>query len=116
MYCSQVAPRHKLLHTADSTEAGFALFAFCPDLPGRKAVNSHIVVAGASDCGLSVIETLLLREMLQFNALTLLAPRNVEEGHLAGAVGASSDAYYTAELLTRLVSFAMTLPDIAGSV
>lgn len=64
-------------------------------------MNSHIVVAGASDCGLSVIETLLLHERLHFSAITLLAPN--------GVATAAFDAHYTAELLTRLVSLAMAL-------
>lgn len=96
MCCRQVAPRHQVVQTADSTEAGFALFAFCPDLPSRTAVNSHIVVAGASDTGLSVIETLLLHERLHFTAATLLAP--------TGVVTPPPDAHYTAGLLQRLVS------------
>ncbi|KAL3144843.1 hypothetical protein ABBQ38_001949 [Trebouxia sp. C0009 RCD-2024] len=90
----QVAPRHTVLHTADNTEAGFALFVFYPELPGKTAVNSHVVVVGASDCGLSVIETLVLHERLQFSAVTLLAPRGLHAG--------ASDAHYTAELLQRL--------------
>ena len=104
MWCRQVAPRHQVVQTADSTEAGFALFAFCPDLPSRTAVNSHIVVAGASDCGLSVIETLLLHERLHFTAVTLLAP--------TGVVTPPPDAHYTAGLLKRLVSLVimMALP------
>ena len=64
-------------------------------------MNCHIVVAGASDCGLSVIETLLLHERLHFSAITLLAPK--------GAATAAFDAHYTAALLTRLVSLAMAL-------
>lgn len=104
MWCRQVAPRHQVVQIADSTEAGFALFAFCPDLPSRTAVNSHIVVAGASDSGLSVIETLLLHERLHFTAVTLLAP--------TGVVTPPPDAHFTAGLLKRLVSLVimMALP------
>ena len=104
MWCRQVAPCHQVVQTADSTEAGFALFAFSPDLPSRTAVNSHIVVAGASDCGLSVVETLLLHERLHFTAVTLLAP--------TGVVAPPPDAHYTAGLLKRLVSLVimMALP------
>lgn len=94
--CRQVPPRHQVPSTVESSEASFALYVFCPELPSRTAVNSHIVVAGASDCGLSVIETLLLHERLHFSAVTLLAP--------TGVATAASDAHYTAELLTRLVS------------
>ena len=96
MCCRQVAPRHTVLHTADSTEAGYAVFAFYHELLGRIAVNSHVVVAGASDCGLSAIETLVLHERLHFSALTLLAPRGLPRG--------ASNAHYTADLLKRLVS------------
>ena len=59
------------------------------------------MVAGASDCGLSVIETLLLHERLHFKAVTLLAP--------TGVATAASDAHYTAGLVTRLVSLTMAL-------
>ncbi|KAL3144090.1 hypothetical protein ABBQ32_003882 [Trebouxia sp. C0010 RCD-2024] len=90
----QVSPRHTVTHTADSTEAGFALFVFYPELPGKITVNSHVVIVGASDCGLSVIETLVLHERLQFSALTLLAPRGLHTG--------ASNAHYTAELLQQL--------------
>lgn len=96
--CRQVSPRHTVTHTADSTEAGFALFVFYPELPGKITVNSHVVIVGASDCGLSVIETLVLHERLQFSALTLLAPRGLHTG--------ASNAHYTAELLQQLVSTA----------
>lgn len=93
--CRQVAPRHKL-HTAAEQEAHFALFAFCHDLPSRTAVNSHIVVAGPSDCGLSALETLVLHDRLNFTALTLLAPGGLSTG--------SPHAHYSPDLLVRLVS------------
>ena len=60
-------------------------------------VNSHVVVAGASDCGLSVIESLLMHERLAFNALTLLAPGGLCSGQAA--------AVYKADLIARLVSW-----------
>ena len=81
---------------APEPTASFALFTFCHDLPGRTAVNLHIVVVGASDTGLSVLESLVLHERLNFTALTLLAP--------GGLSGVSPDAQYSADLLTRLVS------------
>ncbi len=87
-------------------EAAFALFAFCCEAPSRTPVNSHVVVAGASSCGLSVVESLLLHEKLSFNAITLLAPG-----------GIAKDEAYNAKLLSRLVSFKASLcPSNFGAV
>ncbi|KAL0048960.1 hypothetical protein WJX82_003336 [Trebouxia sp. C0006] len=90
----QVAPRHRLQAAPASLQAEFALFAFWHEAPNRTPVNSHVVVAGASDCGLSVIESLLMHERLAFNALTLLAP--------GGLCNGQSAAMYKADLIARL--------------
>ncbi len=95
--CRQVAPRHRLQAAPASLQAEFALFAFWHEAPNRTPVNSHVVVAGASDCGLSVIESLLMHERLAFNALTLLAP--------GGLCNGQSAAMYKADLIARLVSW-----------
>ena len=95
--CRQVAPRHRLQVAPASLQAEFALFAFWHEAPSRTPVNSHVVVAGASDCGLSVIESLLMHERLAFNALTLLAP--------GGLCNGQSAAMYKADLIARLVSW-----------
>lgn len=76
-----------------SKEAQHALFAFVAELPTRRSINTHIVIVGASECGLSVIEGLLFHPTLSFNAVTLLAPG-----------GVSGTGAYAAPLLTRLVS------------
>ena len=74
--CRQVAPRHLLL--ADpSRQAHFALYAFSASMHMRRPVNTHIVVIGASDCGLSVVESLLFNTSLSFNAITLISPGGV---------------------------------------
>jgi len=78
-------------------QAEYALFAFWHEAPSRTPVNSHVVVAGASDCGLSVIESLLMHESLAFNAVTLLAPGGLGNGQSA--------ATYKADLIARLVSW-----------
>ena len=94
--CRQIAPRHRLQAAPTTLQAEFALFAFWHEAPSRTPVNSHVVVAGASDCGLSVIESLLMHERLAFNALTLLAPGGLCSGQAA--------AMYKADLIARLVS------------
>lgn len=93
--CRQVAPRHLLHHTSGS-EAGFALFAFHHTTPSRLPINSHIVVAGASDCGLSIVESLLMHERLSFNAITMLAP--------GGSSKPGNNGLYNTQLIARLVS------------
>ena len=95
--CRQVAPRHTLQAAPATLQAEFALFAFWHEAPSRTSVNSHVVVAGASDCGLSVIESLLMHERLAFNALTLLAP--------GGLCSRQAAAMYKADLIARLVSW-----------
>ena len=45
----------------------------------------QIVIAGASECGLAVLERLLLDPDLQFNYLTLLAPGGIKVGQLETA-------------------------------
>ena len=95
--CRQVAPRHTLQAAPAALQAEFALFAFWHEAPIRMPVNSHAVVAGASDCGLSVIESLLMHERLAFNALTLLAP--------GGLCSRQAAAMYKADLIARLVSW-----------
>ncbi|KAL0028967.1 hypothetical protein WJX77_008705 [Trebouxia sp. C0004] len=90
----QVAPRHRLQGAPATLQPEFALFAFWHEASSRTPVNSHVVVAGASVCGLSVIESLLMHETLAFNALTLLAPG----GHCSGQPA----AMYKADLIVRL--------------
>lgn len=43
-----------------------------------STVLAQVVVVGASECGLAVLERLLLDPELQFNYLTLLAPGGIK--------------------------------------
>ena len=92
----QVAPRHRV-QNEPNPEAAFALFALWQEVPTRLPVNTHIVVVGASDCGLSTIESLLLHEKLSFNAVTLVTPGGFKSSHAGG--------FYSRKSLAHLVSF-----------
>ena len=63
-------------------------------MPARRSINTHIVVVGGSECGLSVVESLLFSQSLGFTAITLLAPG-----------GLPNDGVYSRTVLTRLVGF-----------
>ncbi|GLI68959.1 hypothetical protein VaNZ11_013487, partial [Volvox africanus] len=78
---AQVAPRHRTA-SEKQLQAEFALYAFTRQaaFKRRRSVNAQIVIAGASECGLAVLERLLLDLDLQFNYLTLLAPGGIKVG------------------------------------
>eukprot|EP00201_Polytomella_parva_P014701 CAMPEP_0175050738 /NCGR_PEP_ID=MMETSP0052_2-20121109/7419_1 /TAXON_ID=51329 ORGANISM="Polytomella parva, Strain SAG 63-3" /NCGR_SAMPLE_ID=MMETSP0052_2 /ASSEMBLY_ACC=CAM_ASM_000194 /LENGTH=970 /DNA_ID=CAMNT_0016314961 /DNA_START=32 /DNA_END=2941 /DNA_ORIENTATION=+ len=80
---TQAAPRHRI--AADRFQAEFALYLFTRRSAFRRRVmvNNHVVVVGASECGLAVLESLLLDDQLQFNHLTLLAPGGIKVGGVA---------------------------------
>ena len=91
----QVAPRHRV-QSKPNSEAGFALFALWQEVPSRMPVNTQIVVVGASDCGLSAIESLLLHEKLSFNAVTLVMPGGYQSSLI--------DSFHHTKSLAHLVS------------
>jgi len=76
---------------ADDAEGAFALFAFTRRLAmaPRVAVNARVLVVGASDTALALLEALLLARHLRFNHLTLLAPGGIT---LAGPAAAYDPA------------------------
>jgi len=66
-------------------------------------VNSRIVVVGASDCGLSVLESLLGIPHLLFNSLTLLAPGGLEYHHNHHLPLIAGTAAYSHQELRRIM-------------
>jgi len=66
-------------------------------------VNARIVVVGASDCGLSFLESLLSFPHLLFNSLTLLAPGGLEYHHAHHLPLIAGTAAYSHQELRRIV-------------
>ncbi|KAK9809259.1 hypothetical protein WJX72_012281 [[Myrmecia] bisecta] len=89
-------PVRNLCQPQDANDTAFALFVFSHKWfhHRRPAVNSHIVVVGASECGLSAVEQLVTSQQLAFNAITLVAPGGI----LPGGVGST----VTESLLSKL--------------
>jgi hypothetical protein len=108
----QVPPRHRSM-PADVAEASFALFVFskCSAFVRKTVINAQVcrckmllwgisittwctqvVVVGASECGLSVVEGLLLDAALTFGNITLLAPGGICIGGIGSAFTKSSIA------------------------
>uniref|UniRef100_A0A383WNS6 Cilia- and flagella-associated protein 61 N-terminal domain-containing protein n=1 Tax=Tetradesmus obliquus TaxID=3088 RepID=A0A383WNS6_TETOB len=100
----QQPPRHSSSPAAGKAE--FALYSFSKHMAyaPKQAVNSQIVIAGASQTALSCLEQLLLQRHISFNSLTLLAPGGVPVGGVA--------CTYTAGLVARMgVQAAVTIVD-----
>merc|ERR1740138_638095 len=66
-------------------------------------VNARIVVVGASDCGLSFLESLLSIPHLLFNSLTLLAPGGLEYHHSHHLPLVAGTAAYSHHELRRIM-------------
>lgn len=66
-------------------------------------VNARIVVVGASDCGLSFLESLLSIPHLLFNSLTLLAPGGLEYHHSHHLPLVAGSAAYSHNELRRIM-------------
>jgi len=66
-------------------------------------VNARIVVVGASDCGLSFLESLLSIPHLLFNSLTLLSPGGLEYHHAHHLPLIQSTAAYSHHELRRIM-------------
>jgi hypothetical protein len=66
-------------------------------------VNARIVVVGASDCGLSFLESLLSIPHLLFNSLTLLAPGGLEYHHAHHLPLIAGSAAYSHQELRRIM-------------
>ena len=80
----QVRPRRQLAHRPSPVDDSdpFALSLMSNRLLSepRANVNTRIVVVGASDCGLSFIESLLFVPYLNFTNVTLVSPSGLPTG------------------------------------
>ncbi|MEW5309849.1 MAG: hypothetical protein WDW38_001700 [Sanguina aurantia] len=96
---TQAAPRvlrrgPAAIEAAAAAEYALYMFRRSSAFRKRRAVNTQVVVVGASECGLAVIEALLLHPRLYFTALTLLAPGYIS---VSGVV-----CHYSSSMLSRL--------------
>ncbi|CAE7291623.1 CFAP61 [Symbiodinium sp. CCMP2456] len=99
--------RQELLRDSEQTKA---LSIVAKKLPDAKRlsetkipVNARIVVVGASDCGLSFLESLLSIPHLLFNSLTLLAPGGLEYHHAHHLPLVAGTAAYSHQELRRIM-------------
>lgn len=100
----------------DEKESDFALsFVTKKHLSEPKIVINHrIVVVGASDTGLSFIESLLSNMYLQFNNIYLLAPGGLSYYHIKSEVQnmkSSSQSYSISEMVRLLLESRVTVID-----
>ncbi|GBF89012.1 hypothetical protein Rsub_01511 [Raphidocelis subcapitata] len=110
----QVVPRRRQRRAAAAEKPGgppFPLFAFTRSLAIKRPVHTRIVVVGASDTGLSCLETLLTAPCHRgtlFTHLTLLSPGGLAAAAAAAAAAASTAAVaaaparFSPEALARL--------------
>ncbi|MEW5303374.1 MAG: hypothetical protein WDW36_006075 [Sanguina aurantia] len=96
---TQAAPRvlrrgPAAVEAAAAAEYALYMFGRSSAFRKRRVVNTQVVVVGGSECGLAVVEALLLHPRLCFTALTLLAPGIIS---VSGAV-----CHYSSSMLSRL--------------
>jgi len=94
--------RQQLLRDANQTQA-LSIVAKKLLSETKIPVNSRIVVVGASDCGLSFLESLLSIPHLLFNSLTLLAPGGLEYHHAHHLPLVAGTAAYSHQELRRIM-------------
>jgi len=94
--------RQKLLRDSGQTKA-LSIVAKKLLSETKIPVNSRIVVVGASDCGLSFLESLLSIPHLHFNSLTLLAPGGLEYHHSHHLPLVAGTAAYSHQELRRIM-------------
>jgi hypothetical protein len=68
-----------------------ALFAFTKAMAHapRQVVNARIIVSGASETGLALLEALLQQPRMRFTSITLLAPGGVVVGGVGSELSAA---------------------------
>lgn len=94
--------RQKLLRDANQTKA-LSIVAKKLLSETKISVNARIVVVGASDCGLSFLESLLSIPHLLFNSLTLLAPGGLNYHHAHHLPLVAGTAAYSHQELRRIM-------------
>eukprot|EP00928_Gymnodinium_smaydae_P086928 TRINITY_DN71311_c0_g1_i1.p1 TRINITY_DN71311_c0_g1~~TRINITY_DN71311_c0_g1_i1.p1 ORF type:complete len:1571 (+),score=434.65 TRINITY_DN71311_c0_g1_i1:635-4714(+) len=94
--------RQRLLRQAPETKA-LSIVAKKLLSESKIPVNARIVVVGASDCGLSFLESLLSIPHLTFNSLTLLAPGGLEYHHSHHLPLIAGTAAYSHQELRRIM-------------
>lgn len=94
--------RQELLRDSEQTKA-LSIVAKKLLSETKIPVNARIVVVGASDCGLSFLESLLSIPHLLFNSLTLLAPGGLEYHHAHHLPLVAGTAAYSHQELRRIM-------------
>ncbi|CAK8994403.1 Cilia- and flagella-associated protein 61 (CFAP61) (Flagellar-associated protein 61) [Durusdinium trenchii] len=94
--------RQQLLRDSEQTKA-LSIVAKKLLSETKIPVNARIVVVGASDCGLSFLESLLSIPHLLFNSLTLLAPGGLEYHHAHHLPLVAGTAAYSHQELRRIM-------------
>eukprot|EP00931_Biecheleriopsis_adriatica_P091341 TRINITY_DN65224_c0_g1_i1.p1 TRINITY_DN65224_c0_g1~~TRINITY_DN65224_c0_g1_i1.p1 ORF type:complete len:1519 (+),score=374.86 TRINITY_DN65224_c0_g1_i1:69-4625(+) len=94
--------RQRLLRDGEQTKA-LSIVAKKLLSEMKIPVNARIVVVGASDCGLSFLESLLAIPHLVFNSLTLLAPGGLEYHHSHHLPLVAGTAAYSHQELRRIM-------------
>lgn len=94
--------RQQLLRNLEQTKA-LSIVAKKLLSETKIPVNARIVVVGASDCGLSFLESLLSIPHLLFNSLTLLAPGGLEYHHAHHLPLVAGTAAYSHQELRRIM-------------
>eukprot|EP00929_Paragymnodinium_shiwhaense_P013279 TRINITY_DN121142_c0_g1_i1.p1 TRINITY_DN121142_c0_g1~~TRINITY_DN121142_c0_g1_i1.p1 ORF type:complete len:1535 (-),score=494.46 TRINITY_DN121142_c0_g1_i1:571-5175(-) len=94
--------RQRLLRDAGQTKA-LSIVAKKLLSETKIPINARIVVVGASDCGLSFLESLLSIPHLLFNSLTLLAPGGLEYHHSHHLPLVAGSAAYSHQELRRIM-------------
>lgn len=94
--------RQQLLRESEQTKA-LSIVAKKLLSETKIPVNARIVVVGASDCGLSFLESLSSIPHLLFNSLTLLAPGGLEYHHAHHLPLVAGTAAYSHQELRRIM-------------